>query len=95
MSFSTITSTTGTEYTGNRAIAGGGDPSAFTGYRTKTYGRFSVNPVALGAFVSAAVNNSIVDKPMKGWITYSDPGCPDPGGGSERPATGMLYPRGF
>ena len=45
----------------------------------------------LGAVVNlGAVNTSAMVKPFAGWITYTSSG----GGGSTRPASGMLYPRG-
>lgn len=44
----------------------------------------------LGAVLRlAAVDTSGINKPLAGWITYSGGG-----GGSTRPTTGMIYPRG-
>ena len=86
MSFSTITSATGTEYVDNIGISVQTLPT-LTDSRLRAFGGEGLNPVALGGFVSAAVNNDQVVKPMKGWIEYAS-------AGSARPASGMLYPRG-
>ena len=44
----------------------------------------------LGAVLNlGAVNASGIAKPFAGWITYNSSG-----GGSTRPTSGMLYPRG-
>lgn len=48
----------------------------------------------LQVLYSPAVNTSGIVKPYSGWITYGSGGGGDPGGGSTRPTTGMLYPRG-
>jgi len=42
----------------------------------------------LEALFCAAVNTSAMNKPFAGWITYSG------GGGSTRPSSGFIYPRG-
>lgn len=41
-------------------------------------------------FSCAAVNTSGVNKPLAGWITYTDEGG---GGPSGRPESGLVYPR--
>ena len=43
----------------------------------------------LSVLSSAAVDTSGISKPLAGWITYTGGG-----GGSTRPTTGMIYPRG-
>lgn len=49
----------------------------------------SLSIVDVGStFTCGAVNTSGVNKPLSGWITYSG------GGGSTRPTSGLLYPRG-
>lgn len=92
MSFSTITAASLTPTALTVAVGVQTRPT-ITASRTYAYSGNSVNPVALGAFVSAAVNTEYVDKPMAGWITYSDPGCPTCPPVDVRPTTGMLYPR--
>ena len=44
----------------------------------------------LSVLFSAAVDTSGISKPLAGWVTYTGGG----GGGSTRPTTGMIYPRG-
>ena len=54
---------------------------------------YEENPAVadLGAVVNlGAVNTSGMVKPFAGWITYTGGG----GGGSTRPTSGFLYPRG-
>lgn len=45
-------------------------------------------PVSLQGLFSGAVDTSGLNKPFSGWLTYSG------GGGSTRPSSGFLYPRG-
>lgn len=61
-----------------------------TEYYTTTYDQGSSYPSSLSALMSNAVNTSGIVKPLGGWVAYTEGG----GGGSTRPVTGMIYPRG-
>ena len=44
-------------------------------------------PSSLQSLFSGAVDTSGMNKPLNGWLTYG-------GGGSNRPSSGFIYPRG-
>ena len=87
MSFSTITASPswGTALTTQTIVFG--DLSVLPKWTTTTEGLLMAD---MAVFSSAAVDTSGISKPLAGWVTYTGGG----GGGSTRPTTGMIYPRG-
>ena len=93
MAFSTITAdpTWGTPVTGTSApVLRIGNPPPIA----PLFDGQNAMIADLGAVLGLGnVNTSGMVKPFAGWITYTGDGGGD-GGGSTRPTSGMLYPRG-